>query len=136
MDTLIHPTKCKVKKTLHKGYGVFATQPIYKGEIIEECHLLMVPIEISSQHPDLFLDYSFNFPANDNDSEYRCLPLGFGCIYNHSDNNNAFWRNCPRGRMIFQFVALKDIQPGDEICTKYGHDIYWEHPKRAQMKIY
>jgi hypothetical protein len=136
VDTLIHPTKCKVKNTLHKGYGVFATQPIYRGEIIEECHLLFVPKEISVQHPDLFFDYVFNYPANDDKSTQHCLPLGFGCIYNHSDNNNAIWRGCPRGRKIFQFIAIKDIQAGEEICTRYGNEIYWSHPSRAQMKIY
>lgn len=43
MYKLISPQKLEVKKTTNKGYGVFATQPIYKFEIIEECHLLFIP---------------------------------------------------------------------------------------------
>ena len=46
------------------------------------------------------------------------IVLGFGSIYNHSDNNNATWetdldKNC------FRFKAVRDIEPGEEICTNY-----------------
>ena len=38
------PTKVEIKKSPGKGLGVFATKKIFKNEIIEECHLLPLPV--------------------------------------------------------------------------------------------
>jgi SET domain-containing protein len=123
MDSLIQPSKCVVKPSSGKGLGVFATELIHKDEIIEECHLLTIPDNALLFVGDLFNDYRFNWPQKGITLE-QVLPLGFGCIYNHSDNNNAFWRDHPTEK-LFQFIATKDILPGEEICTYYGDNIYW-----------
>jgi len=133
MYKLYPPLKCEVKKTRDKGWGVFATNPIYKDELIEECHLLSIPSEALESYPSLYLDYRFNLPVGTDHVTDLVLPLGFGCIYNHSDNNNAYWREHPTLDRIFQFIATKDIQAGDEICTYYGGGQYWD--KRTHIKI-
>jgi len=51
--------------------------------------------------------------------ETYVIPLGNGCIYNHSEDNNATWQNHPECK-AFQFIATKDIKVGEEICTSYG----------------
>lgn len=115
-------TKVSVKMTEKKGWGCFATDKIAEGEVIEECHLLTLPLS-PGEPSSLFIDYRFNWPQG-SDWVEQVLPLGNGCIYNHSDNNNATWRNHPEYK-AFQFVAVKDINPGEEICTYYGDGSYW-----------
>ena len=116
-------TKIEIKSSPGKGLGVFATEEIIQGEIIEECHLVSLPIK-ANQPSDLLTDYRFLWPALGDHIEH-VIPLGYGCIYNHSDSNNAKWVDHPRYK-AFQFIAVKDIEPGEEICTYYGNDQYWE----------
>ena len=123
MDLLIHPSKCIVKPSPGKGLGVFATELIREDEIIEECYLITIPDNAFLFITELFTDYRFNWPKAGKTLE-QVLPLGFGCIYNHSDNNNAIWVDHPTEK-LFQFIAIKDILPGEEICTYYGDYTYW-----------
>lgn len=121
--SLKRPYKLEVRKTYQKGWGVFATSPIYLNEIIEECPLLEVPSKLLNSHPEVFKDYAFAYPIEN--SQLLVLPLGFGCIYNHSDTPNAKWQHNPLDNQIFQFVAITDIQVGEEVCTYYGGEDYW-----------
>lgn len=116
-------TKVEVKESPIHGMGVFTIENINVGEVIEECHLITLPFKPGEQSFFLY-DYKFNYPAEGKVEEY-VLPLGNGCIYNHSDDSNAYWRNHPEHK-AFQFVATKDIKIGEEICTYYGGDEYWK----------
>jgi hypothetical protein len=51
------------------------------------------------------------------------LMLGYGSLYNHSDDPNAevWWGACE----TFIMESLKDIKAGEEIFIDYGSD-YWE----------
>ena len=111
---------------------MFATKKIFKNEIIEECHLLPLPLK-KGEPSSLFTDYRFNYPQS-GEIEELVIPFGYGCIYNHSDNNNATWRDHPEYK-AFQFIAVKDINPGEEICTYYGGDAYWEDGRQHVDKI-
>jgi SET domain-containing protein len=119
-------TKIEIKTSPGKGMGVFAVEPIKEGEVIEECHLIKLPTK-KWETSSLLVDYRFCYPMGENWEDY-VLPLGYGCIYNHNDNNNAMWRNHPIYR-AFQFYALRDIEPGEEICTNYGPGYYWSGSK-------
>jgi len=121
MIQLQGPVKCEVKTSEEKGLGVFATEFIQKDEVIEECHIIEVD---NLRHPSNLQRYLFSYPKNTNN--FRVLPLGFGCIYNHSPNPNATWIDHPSIK-AFIFVAIKDIQQGEEICTFYGNI---EFPKK------
>lgn len=124
-------TKVEVKESPIHGMGVFAIEEIKAGEIIEECHLITLPFKPGEQ--SFFLaDFKFNYPAEGIVEEY-VLPLGNGCIYNHSDTNNAYWRNHPTYK-AFQFIATKNIKVGEEICTYYGGKGYWDIIEKFQKK--
>lgn len=118
------PTKVIVKMTPHKGWGCFATEKIHADEIIEECYLLTVPMN-PGEASSLFIDYRFNWPQGEGQWEEQVLPVGYGCVYNHSNDSNATWRNHPECK-AFRFIATRDIEKGEEICTYYGGDSYWE----------
>jgi SET domain-containing protein len=119
-------TKIEIKTSPGKGMGVFATELIKEGEVIEECHLIKLPID-KEEVTSLMIDYRFCYPMGENWEEY-VLALGYAGIYNHSDNNNAMWRNHPTHK-AFQFYAVKDIYPGEEIYVNYGPEYYWKESK-------
>lgn len=110
------PTKIKIDHSEGKGLGVFATEKILKGEIIEECHYVVIP-----SGGDILVDYRFLLPAT---NEY-IIPLGYGCIYNHADASNASWK-FPTDHKAVAFFAKRDIEVGEEICTYYGGKPYWD----------
>jgi SET domain-containing protein len=116
------PTKIYVDKSPVHGWGVFAKDKIYQGELIEECPILSLPI-IKGEESNLFLDYRFNFPSGSNWDE-QVLALGYGGIYNHSNTPNAYWSSNNEKR-TFCFVALRDIEIDEEIFTFYGDESYW-----------
>lgn len=95
------------------GRGVFASDFIKAGEILEECHFIKIPI---GEYPKELQDHFFAWPKNvQND---YCICLGYGSIYNHSDYNSASWETDPSNKK-FIFFATRDINPGEEIYLNY-----------------
>ena len=117
------PNKIEIKESPGKGMGVFSTDFIKKGEVIEECYIIKLPTKRWEISSTLLYDYRFCYPQGENWTEY-VIPLGYGCVYNHSDENNAMWRNHSTKRG-FEFYACRDIEIGEEICTNYGPDYRW-----------
>ena len=117
-------TKVEVKESPKHGLGVFAIDEIKAGEIIEECHLITLPLK-ENQNLFFLCNYKFVYTPTDSTVIEYVIPLGNGCIYNHSDTNNAYWRNHPSYK-AFQFIAIKDIAIGDEICTYYNDNMDWK----------
>lgn len=120
--TLNHPSKVYVKDSPVHGYGVFASEKINKGEVIEECYVIKIPVKRGFL-PQLFIDYKFKW-INENQEVEEVLPLGFGCVYNHSDEYNATWKQNTYRKTI-EFIAVRDIEIGEEIFHKYGDENYW-----------
>jgi len=100
-----------------QGRGIFASEFIKSGEILEECHFIKLPI---GNYPKELHDHFFAWPKNSSDS--YALVLGYGSIFNHSEENNAAWETDPSGYK-FIFYATQDIHPGEEICTNYLKEI-------------
>ncbi len=121
---IVIPTKIEIKESPNKGLGVFAKEKILKDEIIEICPLIKLDVPFTS---DVLNDYRFGYPRKGGD-KILVIVLGYGSIYNHNDQNNADWRD---GKpMTFEFFALRDIEPGEEICTSYGGLEYFkQRPK-------
>jgi SET domain-containing protein len=107
--------KIKVDYSPIHGRGVFALDKIEKGEIIEECHFIELVEKDYSNLDESIQDISFAWPLL---GTSHAIVLGFGSIYNHSDNNNASWTTDSE-KMCYRFYAVSDILPGDEICTNY-----------------
>ena len=114
------PNSIEIKQSPQKGLGVFATQKICKDEVIEITPL----IELNTyQSSNVLFDYRFYYPRNGNNRIY-VVALGYGSLYNHSNQNNADWRDC--GPMEFEFFATKDIEKGEEIFIHYGTQQYFD----------
>lgn len=97
-----------VKPSNIHGFGVFAKKNIVTGQIIEECYTLLTQVE-----DDALINYFFE--AN----EFSAIPLGFGCIYNHSDKPNASY-GFDAERQLMIYKAKRYIRAGEEIFISYG----------------
>jgi SET domain-containing protein len=104
------------------GLGVFATEFIAKGELVEECPVLSLPIT-KGESTDLMIDYRFNWPSGSEWQE-QVMALGYGSLYNHNENANAYWYSV-NDRRVFHFIASRDIEAGEEIFVYYGDVSYW-----------
>jgi len=105
-----------IAETSDKGRGVFTTADISSKSVIEICPcIILSTIDTLSIHKTLLHDYYFLW---DLETKTSAIALGFGSIYNHSDQPNAdFFIN--KDAMDITFVALKDIPAGEEILINY-----------------
>ena len=86
------PTKIFISKSQIHGYGVFANETIKQGELIEECPIFDLVIPFGEPSPVL-IDYRFNWPQGTNEWKKQVVAWGYGSLYNHSNEPNAFWRS-------------------------------------------
>lgn len=100
-----------------KGYGVFTREDIPINSIVEICYC----IPVSTYEWE---DYYYG--------DSKVLPLGFGCMYNHSDNANVIWKKDEDVEFIINFIAKRDIKVGEEICHNYG-PTYWEDRNKKKL---
>jgi hypothetical protein len=113
------------------GYGVYTDLPIAEGTIIEECHYLKVPFR--SVRNSALSDYVFNIEWGPHEEaqggEWVALVMGFGMIYNHSQENNvSYYRGFQTGkgtRDVFTFYATRHIEAGEQLCISYGEN-WWK----------
>jgi SET domain-containing protein len=105
----------EVRRIGGKGRGVFARELIREGSIIERAPVIVIPaVEIDENPYDTVLTrYCFQWGRNS-----VALVLGYGSLYNHSYRPNAYYRDL-RSR-VKEFVALREIQPGEEITINYN----------------
>ena len=107
------------------GYGVFATADIPDEAMVEECPYLRIKGEHFSGIVD---DYVYHLEPEEGESgeesAYYSLPLGSGCIFNHSDDNNIeYWHDIERKLIVFR--TNKDVHAGEQLFVNYGKS-WWE----------
>jgi SET domain-containing protein len=117
------PTKIYVSKSDIHGYGVFASTFILEGEVIEECPIFDLNIP-KGEPSEVLIDYRFNWPQGTEFWDKQVIAWGWGSLYNHSNTPCASWRSNIQNQ-TFEFFALRDIKPNEEILVYYGGDGYW-----------
>lgn len=107
----------KQSKIPNAGRGVFARQDIKKGEVIENCPVILVSkYDASYLNKSILVTYFFYFGKN---KEKLVVALGFGSIYNHSYVPNATYKIKLREKII-EFSAIDNIKKDDEITVNYN----------------
>lgn len=107
----------RVKQTDGKGRGVFATQTMATGTLIESCPVIVVPAnERVHIDPTILYNYYFSWGAALADS---AIALEYGSLYNHSYRPNTKYVKDPKSGVV-EFVAIRDIASGKEITVTYG----------------
>jgi uncharacterized protein len=113
------PTSIRIEQTEH-GRGVIATAEIAAGETIEVCPILELGEADAS---GLLDDYTVSLGENPG----YALLLGYGSLYNHSDEPNAEY--LVEADDAYAFVALRDIAAGEQITISYGEE-WWTTRER------
>lgn len=122
-DSLFFSQKIQVRRSPVHRWGVFATDDIKSGEILEENCFIELPIGLN-EFSSILLDYRYNYPRLSNKAQ-QVMAFGFSCVYNHSNDPSAKWETDEENR-IFIFSAIKDIKKDEEIFIYYGGDNYWQ----------
>lgn len=127
MEKKLALNKIFVKKSHTHGFGVFAAKTFKKGTLLEECYIL-----ISRKGGDKALeDYYFDVKG-----KYGTF-LGYGSIYNHSEDPNADYSINVK-RRIATIKAARTIRKGEEIFVSYGEDWFKDRgvkPKNKEVKV-
>lgn len=110
------PTSIRIGQT-SLGRGVIAAADIAAGETIEVCPVLELGHDAGG---DALTNYVVKVADDD---ESAALMLGYGSLYNHSDEPNAEYTHLADD--AYAFGALRDIAAGEEITISYG-DAWWE----------
>jgi SET domain-containing protein len=128
------PNKIYISKSTVHGYGIFANQIIDANEIIEECPIYDLKIKKGEMSP-LMNDYRFNWPQGmGSEWEKQVLAWGYGSLYNHSENANAYWRSNLENE-TFEFVSNRRIEKDEEIFVWYGGVSYWQDGRTNTIVI-
>lgn len=108
-----------------RGRGVYTSVDIKAGDLIESAPVIILDVtEKKLIHKTILHDYYFLWDQDSSGEEsdvenYGCaIALGYGSLYNHSDEPNAdfildYDNNC------IDFEAIHDIKAGEEIMIDY-----------------
>lgn len=112
-----------------KGRGVFATQSISKGTVIDVSPvLILTPDEVSNHTSQTVLQhytYYWPNPSDPKGPQTQAIALGLGSMFNHSRlRQNVVWSRDIAAETI-TYAAHRDIQAGEELCISYGSARLW-----------
>ena len=117
--TVVPPADVRWGMTEGRGRGVFAARAILAGETFEQAPCLtFARNEWKAVENTVLDDYGFLWG---DDLEDGALPMGYGAVYNHSFRPNACYVRRLATRTM-DFVAIRDIDAGEEIQTNYNRD--------------
>ena len=95
---------------------IFCVDDIVEGSIIEICPVIILgPEDTKLIHKTTLHDYYFVWDIEVGSS---AIALGYGSLYNHSDEPNADFDIVPESNEI-RFFATQDINAGTEIVIDY-----------------
>ena len=101
------------------GRAMFASRKFVKGELIERAPIVAIDEKKwPSAAKTILSDYAFDWGEKD---EHAAIALGYISIYNHSYSPNAQLEQM-LDELMMEIVAIKDIEPGEEITINYNGD--------------
>lgn len=102
-----------------RGRGVFTAAKIAAGALIEACPVVVLDARETALVEETTLnDYYYYWGIN---NDLAAIVLGYGMLYNHSYTPNAYYYRDLQNR-ILNYVALREILPGEEITINYNGD--------------
>lgn len=106
----------EVRSSPIHGRGIFAMRGFRKGQTIEIVPTIKYDKTKEFTKESVLTEYDIHY------KDGHAFMLGYGALYNHSDDNNAEWGWRDDGDL--QIIAKRDIAKDKEICVNYG-DEYW-----------
>ena len=99
------------------GRGVFSTEDIPEGSVIEICPVIILPPDqISALESTELFNYYFQWGE---DEKSGAIALGYGSLFNHSFSPNARYYTDMETDTL-DIIALVDIPAGEEITFNYN----------------
>lgn len=138
LDSIEGPSnKIQIKKSPVHNYGIFANEDIQEGELIEEVRLLRLGWRAKYNGDPVIKDYVW---TNNNcmckdcqiHGPHQYIALGYGSIYNHSDNQNTIV-NLDFKNEIMTIKAKTIIPKDSEIFVNYGKN-YWKIRQKKETE--
>lgn len=106
-----------------KGRGIVTTEAIPEATLIEVCPILEFKVGQDERH--ILEHYAFRWTPNK-----IALVLGFGSLYNHSFDPNAWFDFDWKEKLVY-VRTLVDIPKETEICINYAGSC--TDPKEANL---
>jgi hypothetical protein len=108
-----------ISKSNKGGFGVFTSQFIPIGTVIEISHT--IPLTVNERNSSKILSlYDYNI-----DQDNTCIALGYGSIYNNCKYHNNVVYKYKDGKMIYK--TDKNIYPHCELYVDYGKHYFKEN---------
>lgn len=121
-DSYMQSPRVRVKYLNDRGMGgrgVVANMDIKAGDLIEAVPCLLMP-DRDCPWGTVIANYVFEWIDDVNGEKTSVLALGYGSLYNHSYNPNAYYEmSLPDCLSIY---ARRDIPTGEEITINYNAD--------------
>lgn len=109
--------KTAVNASKIHGKGVFASEDISRGKIIEVCDVILLD-ERDTRIIDKTSLYDYYFGWKNGGG---AIALGNGSLYNHSYKPNAkYQKDLSKNKLVF--VSIRQIRKGEEITVNYNGD--------------
>ena len=117
--------KClSVRRTARMGWGVYTTEAIPKGTLVEESPVVVMDaaaralIDRTPLH-----DYLFEWGE---DRSLCCMAMGYVPVYNHASPSNCEYEmDFEKG--VIAVTAMRDIRAGEQLFVNYNGD--WDDPR-------
>jgi len=114
-----------ISQTENMGRGVFTSENIAKGTIIEDSPVIVMNKEEEKLlNQTLLYDYIFEWGEK---KDQCCLALGYIPLYNHSYRSNCEYEMDFKNEMI-KIKAVHFIKAGEELFINYNGDWNDEKP--------
>jgi len=116
-----------VEKT-NRGRCLVASRDICRGELVETSHCILVTSEEYLQHCKftVFENYLYKCASGN-----LLLPLGAGCLFNHSETPNIDYK-IDEGSRIIRYFAAKDIHAHEEMVIYYGANLWFQQEEASE----
>lgn len=128
-EELVHPTKIAVRKSRVKGRGVFATQDLDEGEVVEECHFIISGCSKDMQDKEL-LRYVFSIFHDKNLSPEENQGLDFrsklAMFLDDEELQNSFLEE-------IRELGYEDISQIFSSATVLGFGMIYNHSKHNNI---
>jgi len=114
-----------ISQTENMGRGVFTSENIAKGTVIEDSPVIVMSKEAEKLlNQTLLYDYIFEWGEK---KDQCCLALGYIPLYNHSYRSNCEYEMDFKNEMI-KIKAVHFIKAGEELFINYNGDWNDEKP--------
>ena len=110
-----------IKNTKKYGRGVFTQSDIKANTLIDIAPLIVIKDKTEIKHilNGLLGSYVYAYGPKD---EYVAIAGGVGSFFNHSEDNNVYWKFNTKKQQI-QYYSNQDIKAGQQLFLNYGYNI-------------